>query len=216
MKNLYFEKIKREAKIYYSKNKFGHLINQNLKQYLDNEDLKSNLSWYDNFNCVHNNYLLHIYWQHPRLLFRKKLHSLINEKVNSNMEFCSEPSFNIRTKYNQRIKLKSLGTHGTQYLFPPGHNRQLLADKILNEVKISIHAEIETQWSKKGKMISICLPMELRSRNELNEMINTIKQLQRREVTLHSLFPDYEYTNENWLRECNYLTSDRNAPYFEI
>ncbi len=49
--------------------------------------------------------------------------------------------------------------------------------------------------------VDICLPLEVLDETSANELVAIVKDLLRQETTLDKLYPNYQYTKENWQQE---------------
>ena len=66
---------------------------------------------------------------------------------------------------------------------------------------VIIAPSIDAEWCRYSRLVSLCVPIEVRNPTDLRELAKIAKRLLKRETTLQELFPKYRYTRADWVRE---------------
>ena len=69
----------------------------------------------------------------------------------------------------------------------------------INDVKI--YPFMTVSWFKDCRYIDICVPIEIKSTQDLVTLVTLVKRLLNQTTTLSKEFPNYAYSQKNWAED---------------
>jgi hypothetical protein len=172
MKNRHVEELKRKAKQYKA--------SQSLSRYQDGifayhsyDDLQeSQLTWWDDVAFLMNDHRVLVSWIHPRMAFEEALEKDADRLV--------EAISSNNDWQKEWFTARAAAIESAQYEIDP---------------------YIKSRWTKFGKLVELCAPLEICNRNDLLELVHLTRKLLKRTVAINEVFPNYKYTKKNWIEE---------------
>jgi len=174
-----------------------------------------NLSWWDDVGFILNKRRVLVWWEHPRMKYDDAIKKMAwNEAgtppVDGRALF--EPSEKVWKKVG-RSRKKVVGYSGSQ---APDIQREFYAKLEAIEMRMESEGiDLEIRPSISVKTISwctgidLCIPIEVRNKEELSALAMLAKRLVKGETTLLDEFPDYQYGRGEWLAEAELRNQDR-------
>ncbi len=174
MKNRYIELNRQRARHYHSTQAGSHYY-QGIYVPYDYSDVDPNgLSWWDDAAFIQGRMRIYLAWQHPRHAYGEKIRDAAYQAA-ENSEHGATDSL-----------LKKLDEQQKQL------NQQ--ADYV-------IHPSVYTRLTPWGKSVRLVAPFEIRTAAEMRKAVEQVRRLLRHEITLQDMFPNYQYTQKDWLAE---------------
>lgn len=173
------------------------------------------LSWWDDIGFVLNGRRIMVWWVHPRMKYEDRMRSLAwqeaGESPLSGGDMFGPAEKQFRKVGRSRKKLVAYRTEG-----PPEAMRDYYArhDEIESRIKAEgidyeVRPSMTIQRLSWCMGIELCLPVEVRNRDEIEKLAALVRQLVKRETTLNELFPEYRYGKQDWLAETAARNLDR-------
>ncbi|WP_423023785.1 hypothetical protein [Undibacterium sp. Ji42W] len=73
----------------------------------------------------------------------------------------------------------------------------------------NIEPYLNVKWTRRSRFVELCVPMEVRSEDDLAILANLAKRLLKREASLNDEFPGYVYRRSDW--EQDMLVNEKSA-----
>lgn len=204
MKTHYCEMKKRIAKQNFRANKVPNWMSSLSPCNIQFGETTAERSWYENVVTSINNYPLLIQWSHPRKIFFQRLQQMTTVEI-----FTKEIYWNKR----QGREAESIELHRQWFhLIPPGENRGEVTETILDSDHLRVVPSFHSTWEPFGRIVTVCLPLEVRNLLELEQLIQTVKSIATHSTSLAKQFPAYSYSAHDWRTDRDFLRSERHAP----
>lgn len=219
MKNKYVENLKRKAKAMHKSNsrnrhyEDGVLIHHS---YGHHKDL-DRLTWGDACKFILNDYKVSVAWQHPRYRYANEVEDLVYSIALENFpdkafelgETSSKdflegfiPTYTKVGRSRKKIEFYTWDSDlQSEIEVKRAEERIRLKDSMSLTSDIKVTPSITSEWTDHSRFVSICIPMEIRNKEDLKKLASIVKQLLKRETTLDSLFPNYAYSKNDWIAE---------------
>ena len=202
MKNKTVEYLKLSAKQYHRSKQGDHFENGIRIYHLYDAADQSRLSWWDDVTFILNDYRVTLAWVHPRMAYE----DMIDEEVaRMTADF---PTFDFPGKSTPIFKPagKSRKTVSFWRSEPVDRSdwrkhREAVRAQVVQTAGFKITPYLKSEWGKRSRFVSLCMPFEVRNENDLRALSAMAKRLLKREVSLEDLFPNYIYTKADWERE---------------
>lgn len=216
MKNKRIETLRRKAKALHKSNSrnrhYEHGV-RILHSYDHYHDLEM-LTWWDDFDFILNKCRVAVAWQHPRGRYIDEVENLAysmalerfpysaSELKNSGGFLDSIPIFTKVGKSRKKIKFYTCDfTEKTEIEIKRREEWRRLEDSLALESDIKVTPTIRSEWTDHSRLISICIPIEVRNEDDVKVLASIVKSLLKRETTLDQLYPNYVYTKHDWIAE---------------
>jgi hypothetical protein len=180
------------------------------------------LSWWDDVGFILNRRRVMVWWVHPRMKYTEAIGEMAWKEAGTppvDGRDLFEPSEKIWKKVG-RSRKKVVGYSGSPL---PDAQREFYAK--LEAIEIRMESEgidLEIRPSISVKTISwctgidLCIPIEVRSKEEISALAMLAKRLLKGETTLGNEFPDYQYGRDEWLAEAELRNQDRQPVQDEV
>lgn len=205
MKNRYQEHLKRSAKHYHRNARNANFIKGLLQFDLCDSRNSSTLSWWDDVEFILNNYRVIVTWVHPRLKFLDQIESEAHKRsihLDSNSDdFIKDTTPNYFKVGRSRKKISTYSVKLTESNTEWNAAYKQSFDGIESTNQYQAKPYIHSKWIKSGRYVEICAPIEVRDIGDLIKLVTLVKKLLKREVMIHTEFPNYVYTKDQWLSE---------------
>lgn len=76
-------------------------------------------------------------------------------------------------------------------------------------IDLVVHPSMSVEILSWCRGVSICIPLEVRDKDELNALATLVRRLLKGETTLADEFPGYQYKRGDWLSEAELRNRDR-------
>ena len=86
--------------------------------------------------------------------------------------------------------------------------RNQARQQVMQTADYQITPYLTSHWCKYSRFVSLCVPLEVRSEDDLRSLAALAKRLLKREVSLDDLFPGYRYTHADWERDGLHLVDN--------
>jgi hypothetical protein len=202
MKNHHVERLKYRAKQYHRNKREDH-FNNGMLVFHDYTGLPSDrLTWGDDVTFIINDYRVALAWTHPRMAYEEAIDAETDRlAANSPKEDFlrdGKPIYRILGKSRKKI------THTVYELRPQSCWRDewdRTRYQVMQSANIEIAPSMNVRWCQYSRLVSLCVPVEVRKIADLDKLMAMTKRLLSREVVLEELFPGYCYTRADWERE---------------
>jgi hypothetical protein len=180
------------------------------------------LSWWDDVGFILNKRRVMVWWEHPRMKYAYAIKQMAWKEAGTppvDGQDLFEPSEKIWKKVG-RSRKKVVGYSGSPL---PDAQREFYA--ALEAIEMRMESEgidLEIRPSISVKTISwctgidLCIPIEVRSKEEISALAMLAKRLLKGETTLRDEFPDYQYGRDEWLAEAELRNQDRQPVQDEV
>lgn len=206
MKNYYYESIKRQFKNASNRNcEFDNGIHCHHSLI---EIGANDLTWWMDFDFILNGCFVSVDWIHPRTEFKDTLQEkafsqvkhLYKERYHESIMDKGEPIYKKLGKSRKKILAwrttqRNWNTDGFQLAL------KLAEDNLQKEADFIIQPSISVEWHKYGKSVSVCAPVEVRSIDDIANLVQIIKRILKHEIKVDEAFNQHRYTRLNWLEE---------------
>lgn len=175
----------------------------------------SELSWWDDVGFILNGRRVMVWWVHPRMKYEDQIGGGAWQEAGDPPGGDSDlfgPSEKQWKKIGRsRKKVVSYRT------MPPSEARQdyyaklraiekrMESEGIDSVVRPSIFIR-RLSWCIG---VELCLPIEVRNREEIGKLAELARHLVKRETTLNNEFPEHQYGKQDWLAESEARSLDR-------
>lgn len=200
MKNPYQERIKRAAKLFHRNDRGATFVDGLFTREQSPFPLPTELSWWEDVTFIHNKYRVSILWTHPRCLYDDAISAKSFENL-SHLDFIEDDIFEGFTPQYAKIgksrkKIVSYLANSSanqDYYKKLDDERQRL--KLDNSIQIKLRVII--YWTQHCKIVDICVPIEVRSHEDVIALVTLVKRLVNHKTSLDQEFPNYSYTQHD-------------------
>ncbi|MFZ6681937.1 hypothetical protein [Undibacterium sp. Tian12W] len=211
MKNKQVETLRLAAKRHLRNQNAGHFVNGVRSYHCYDHRSETDLSWWDDCAFILNDYLVHLSWVHPRMVFQDRMKDEARRRV-AHLDLDDGDIDGATPIY------KSVGKSRKKVAFrewKPTVNdtwRESF-EKALAELHqiddFNIEPYLKVKWTSRSRFVELCVPMEVRSEDDLATLANLAKRLLKREASLNDEFPGYVYRRFDW--EQDMLVNEKSA-----
>lgn len=173
------------------------------------------LSWWDDIGFVLNGRRIMVWWVHPRMKYESRMRSLAWQEAGESLlngdDMFGPAEKQFRKVGRSRKKLIAYRTEEQPEAMKDYYARydeiesRIEAEGIDHEVRPSMTIQ-RLSWCMG---IELCLPVEVRNRDEVEKLAVLARRLVKRETTLNEVFPEYRYGKQDWLAETVARNLDR-------
>jgi len=78
---------------------------------------------------------------------------------------------------------------------------ELAKTQVITSTAIDVRPSMKIRWYRWCKGVHLCVPFEVRGRDDLKQLVALTRKLLARETTLQKEFGDYVYSNSDWLKD---------------
>lgn len=204
MKNLYYQSIRQAAKHFHSRQHGDHFDKGINPQYDYGNGEATKLSWWDDVTFIRNNYRVHVSWSHPRWYYKETIRSKAFDNINA-LDIFDEHAFENATPQYVKIgkSRKKVASYTMGSLLKPGMYELLETEeqKLFKINDVKIYPFMTVSWFKDCRYIDICVPIEIKSTQDLVTLVTLVKRLLNQTTTLSKEFPNYAYSQKNWAED---------------
>jgi len=177
------------------------------------------LSWWDDVGFVQNHRRVMVWWVHPRMKYAEAIEAKAYQEAGeypSDGEYLSDPE---KTKWprQRRPRRKKAFCQGVQLISDSERKYlaklQFIEDRIRSEgIDLVVRPSMRAMALPWCTGIDLCIPMEVRSAENIRTLASLARRLLKRETTLADVFEAYEYGRKNWLIEAEIRYEDQIWP----
>lgn len=212
MKNPVIERLKQKAKLYHRTQSRRLYQGGIVVRHVYDVDNPEKMTWWDDTGFILNDYHVGVSWVHPRHAYNTAVEELAHIQTDHLFERARRTTnvddlFTNTTKQyvkvgKSRKKIKGYLSSGLSMAQNEWYDAfQETRDRLILNNDIVITPSISAEWRDTYKLVSICVPMEMRGVADLKELCVLTKSLLKRETTLAEEFLNYTYTVDDWIRE---------------
>ncbi len=176
---------------------------------------RKTLSWWDDLGFILNGRRVMVWWVHPRMQYADRIHSLAWQEAGES-PLNGEDIFGSAEKQFAKLGRSRKKIISYRTAEPPAAMKDYYAR--YDEIEKRIEAEgldfVVTPSMKIQRLswctgVELCLPLEVRDREELEKLAALARRLLKRETTSNDEFPAYQYRRQDWLAELVARDRDR-------
>lgn len=177
----------------------------------------SALSWWDDVGFILNGRRVIVWWVHPRMKYMDQIEDRAWQEAGDLPDGDADPFCSSEKQWKKvgrsRKKVVAYRSRPTSqarqdyYAKLRAIEERMEADGIDFEIRPSMSIQ-NLSW---GTGVALCIPIEVRNREELQKLAKFSKRLVKREITLGNAFPEYQYGQQEWLAESDVRRQDRIA-----
>lgn len=173
------------------------------------------ITWWDDVGFILNGRRIMVWWIHPRMEYADTIEYLAWQET-GDPPLHGSNLFELSKK--QWKKIGRSRKEVTSYQMHPVPDAVLAYYDKFNSIQMRMEADgidlvVQPSLSVKifpwGRSIHLCVPIEVRDKNDLRELAILARRLIKGETTLTSEFPDYQYGRQDWLLEADLRGKDR-------
>ena len=205
MKNRFIESQIAKAKQYH-RNRRGDQFDEGvLVRHSYDKKKSTDLSYWDDAAFIINNYRVALWWVHPRMRFadlvQEQAFKVVVSPQNADASFKNSTP-NYKKVGRSRKKIVSYTLPPTKPEMHQYYEAIRLAEKdIAATASLEVRPTMNVKWYSWCKGIDLCIPFEVRSSDDLKQLVMLARKLLTRETTIQKEFGDYVYTRADWLQE---------------
>ncbi len=200
MKNRHRERLRIAAKLFHRHKRGSRFEHGIIAPYaFDNPD-PDRLTWWNDAVFIVNDYRVMLSWIHPRYAYDK----MVRDEVERCMPQAEPAAFTIAqltTKVGRSRRNKPQGSRVDLSGAGQAEARETLRRRLSRAADFRIAPFMRSSWTPMHRLVELCAPVEIRSRNDLVALTVLARRLLKREVSLDEAFPAYAYTRDDWLAE---------------
>lgn len=173
------------------------------------------LSWWDDVGFILNGRRVMVWWVHPRMRYEDQIGARAWQEAGDPPGGDSD-LFGPREKQWKKVgrSRKKVVSYRTM---PPSEARRdhyakfrAIKERMESEgIDFVVRPSISIQRLSWCIGVELCLPIEVRNRQDMQSLAGLARRLVRREVTLTNEFPEYQYRKQDWLAESDARNRDR-------
>lgn len=203
MKNPRMESLRRSMLAYQRRSNGDQFDGGIVFRHLYPEESQAALSWWDDFTLTHGKCRIAVCWTHPRMAYEDR----IGEEARAACShLCAKDDMfadsvpNYKRIGRSRKKIVSFTTErlGNDAWFNAIRAEEL---RLSREASYTISPSLDVTWTAYGRLVSLCAPVEVRNTEELRSLAKLVRRLLKGETTLAAAFPDYAYTQKDWVAD---------------
>jgi len=206
MKNRHVEKLRRKMREYHRHHQWRLEDGLYIPHKYPDED-REQLSWWDDAGFILNGRRVIVHWVHPRCVYS----DAIEEKALSEIV---APVDDTSSLFDGKKTYRKLGRSRkkvawVEHEFTQEQSNHLAAvksrDKELrrNGIDLSITPSMRVSWYTWAMAVYLVAPLEVRSHEQVKELISVARRLLKRQTTIEREWPDFSYGPADWLSEAN-------------
>lgn len=173
------------------------------------------LTWWDDLGFVLNGRRVMIWWIHPRMKYVNRMQALAWQEVGVSPLSGGDifgPSEMIWKKVGRsRKKVIADRTGSLPKVMKDYYARfHEIKERLESDgIDFVAYPSIKIQRLSWCTGVDLCLPIEVRNREEIGKLAELARRLVMRETTLNNEFPEYQYGKQDWLAESEVRSLDR-------
>lgn len=177
------------------------------------------LSWWDDVGFVQNHRRVMVWWVHPRMKYAEAIEAKAYQEAGeypSDGENLFDPE---KTKWSrqQRSRRKNALCQGEQLISDSEREYlgklQITEDRIRSEgIDLVVRPSMRVMALPWCTGVDLCIPMEVRSAENIRTLAYLARRLLKRETTLADVCETYEYGRKKWLIEAEIRYEDQIRP----
>lgn len=181
----------------------------------------SELSWWDDVGFILNGRRVMVWWVHPRMKYKDQIEDKACQEAGDPPDRDSD-IFGPSEKQWKKVgrSRKKVVCYRTM---PPHEARQdyyaklLAIEKRMESEGIDFVARpsMSIQRLSWCTGVELCLPIEVRNRQDIQSLAGLVRRLVKRETQLANEFPEYRYGKQDWLAESDARKRDRDTTDFK-
>ena len=175
------------------------------------------LSWWDDVGFILNGRRIMVWWVHPRMKYADAIEELAWKEA-------GDPPLHgvgIFDFGQGKKQWKTVGRSRKKvisYQAPPMTDTQQDYYAKLNSIKarinlegidLVVHPSMSVEALSWCRSVSLCIPIEVRDKDELSTLTKLVRQLLKGETTLVDEFLGCQYGREDWLQEAKIRNHDK-------
>lgn len=175
----------------------------------------SELSWWDDAGFILNGRRVMVWWVHPRMKYEDQIGARAWQEAGDPPGGDSD-LFGPREKQWKKVgrSRKKVVSYRTM---PPSEARQdyyaklrAIKERMESEgIDFVVRPSISIQRLSWCIGVELCLPIEVRNRQDIQRLAELARRLVKREITLANEFPEYQYGRQDWLAESDARNRDQ-------
>ena len=166
------------------------------------------LSWWDDVGFVQNHRRVMVWWVHPRMKYAEAIEAKAYQEAGDN-PYDGDNLFDpdkAKWRPSERSQKEKAFCQGAQLI--SGREReylgklQVIEDRIRTEgIDLVVRPSMRVIALPWCTGIDLCIPMEVRSVEDIRALAGLAQRLLKRTTTIAGLFQDYKYGRTEWLME---------------
>lgn len=173
------------------------------------------LSWWDDVGFILNGCRIMVWWIHPRMKYADAIADLAYEEAGDPPPRCTD-IFEFSEKQWKKVGRSRKKVVGYQ-LSPTPDIQQAYYTKLRSiearmeskGIDLVVHPTISVETLSWCRGISLCIPIDVRNKEDIVALATLARRLIKGETTLTAEFPGYQYGREDWLSETELRNQDR-------
>lgn len=204
MKNLYYQSARKAAKHFHRRQRGDHFEKGIKLQHDYSNDKATKLSLWDDVTFILNDYRVHVSWSHPRWYYLETIRSMAFDNLNI-LDMFNEDGFESASPQFVKVgkSRKKIVSYTMGNLLKPGVYALLEIEerKLFKTNDVKIYPSMTVSWLKDCRYVDICVPIEIKSTQDLITLANLVKHLLNWSTSLGKEFSEYDYSEKNWKEE---------------
>ena len=203
MKNVHVEDLKRRAKQYHRAERGGHSKNDIMFFHRYDGLPTDRLTWWDDVHFILNDYRVMLAWIHPRMAFEDAI-ECETDRLTAHLpfeDFMHEGTPVYETIGTSRKKIISIEYETLVQTDDWRDQCQRARQQAMQSANFEIKPFLKSNWCTHSRVVDLCVPIEVRHEDDLQQLVTLARRLLKREVTLSEAFPGYLYTRADWEKE---------------
>lgn len=157
--------------------------------------------WDADLGFILNGRRIMVEWEHPRLRYEALIDELTYEQVG---ELPCQDLLIKQKNYKQVGRSRKKITSYSMSFPDPCHEHYEKLHALESRLKqTGIDQTVQPSFSVTvlpwDRGVELCAPLDIRNKEDLSKLVALVKRLLKRETTLQEEFPDYQYTQQDWL-----------------
>lgn len=175
------------------------------------------LSWWDDVGFILNRRRVMVWWIHPRMKYADMIDDMARKEADDPPPDVSNPfDLMVGKKLWKKVGRSRKKVTGYEGLPTPDALREYYNTLRTTETRMrseGIGLVVRPSMAVKAYPwctgISLCIPIEVRNKEEIGVLAALARRLIKGETTLANEFTDYQYRREDWLLESDLRNQDR-------
>lgn len=173
------------------------------------------LSWWDDVGFILNRRRVMVWWTHPRMKYADSITDMAWQQAGEppqqggQLFLAGEKQWKKVGRSRKKVvayRSPPLADAQKEYYTRLASIEARLQDQ---GIDLTVRPSVSVTSLNWCTGIAACIPVEVRSREDIGELAALAKRLLKREVILTDLFPDYKYDRADWLSESEQRQHDR-------
>lgn len=173
------------------------------------------LSWWDDVGFILNKRRVMVWWVHPRMKYADVIKDMAWKEA-GDPPLRSAEIFEPSEKQWKKVGRSRKKVVAYRSCLLPDAQQDYYAKLRAIEMRMESNGvDVEVRPSMSAKTyawctgIDLCIPIEVRDKEELGALAGLARRLIKGETTLAAEFPGYQYAREDWLSEADLRNQDR-------